>query len=253
MKQLWSTVFWIFVAVTSILLFPFAVLIWLVTLPFGPRRVALHRFTCFWASLYTWCNPAWPVKITGREHIEGHRTYMMVANHLSLLDILVLFRLFADFKWVSKAEIFRVPVIGWNMRLNGYIPLKRGDKESIAKMLDDCRRTLGQGSSIMMFPEGTRSKSGELKAFKPGAFQLARETHVPVIPIVIRGTSRALPKSGFVLQGKHPISVTVLPEVPAATVAALDTAELTAHVRDLIAAELAADQTEGAPTASDGE
>jgi len=131
MRQVGSLLFWAFVVVSSALLFPLAVVIWAVTAPFDRRRRALHMFTCFWASLYTWLNPAWRVTILGREHIQPDTTYVYVANHLSLLDILVLFRLFTDFKWVSKIEIFRVPVIGWNMRMNNYIPLRRGDRDSV--------------------------------------------------------------------------------------------------------------------------
>ena len=98
MLQLLSGVFWAFLTVSSIALFPVAALIWAVTAPFDRRRVWLHRFTCFWGSLYTWLNPAWPVQIEGRERIRPDETYVMVANHLSLLDILVLFRLFTHFK-----------------------------------------------------------------------------------------------------------------------------------------------------------
>ncbi len=231
-------VFWAFVVVTSILLFPIAVLIWIATVLFDRRLVGLHRFTCFWASIYTWCNPGWPVTITGRETIEPGRTYMLVANHLSLLDILVLFRLFKDFKWVSKVENFRVPVIGWNMTMNRYIPLRRGDRDSVREMMAACRERISEGSSIMMFPEGTRSRDGAMKTFKPGAFELARESQIPVVPIVIRGTHDALPRRGFVLQGRHEISVTVLPEVPVETVAAMSTPELTEHVHGLIGEEL---------------
>jgi 1-acyl-sn-glycerol-3-phosphate acyltransferase len=239
MRRVGSVLFWGFIVVTSILLFPFAVVIWAVTAPFSRRRVALHRFTSFWASLYTWCNPGWPVHITGREHIEHGRTYMLVANHESLVDILVLFRLFKDYKWVSKVENFKVPIIGWNMRMNRYIPLKRGDRESVIEMMAACRERIGEGSSIMMFPEGTRSTTGQMRPFKAGAFELAREAGIPVVPIVLRGTRDALPKRGFVLQGKHAISVTVLPEVTAEQVSELTSAELTEHVQGLIAAELA--------------
>lgn len=241
MRQVASVIFWAFIVVTSLLLFPIAVLIWAVTAPFDRRRIALHRFTCFWASLYTWCNPGWPVTITGREHIEAGRTYMLVANHLSLLDILVLFRLFKDFKWVSKVENFKVPVIGWNMSMNRYVPLKRGDRDSVIEMMSLCRERLAEGSSIMMFPEGTRSTTGEMRPFKTGAFDLAIEAEIPVIPIVIRGTRNALPKRGFVLQGRHAISVTVLPEVPVDQVTAMDVQELADHVQGLIADELARD------------
>ncbi len=211
MRQVGSLVFWGFVVVSSALLFPIAVVIWLVTLPFDRRGRALHLFTCFWASLYTWLNPAWRVTIHGRENIQSDTTYVYVANHLSLLDILVLFRLFADFKWVSKAEIFKVPVIGWNMRMNKYIRLQRGNRDSVVQMMAQCDHALARGSSLMMFPEGTRSATGELKAFKTGAFELAVAAQVPIVPIAIEGTNDALPKHGFVLRGRHHITVTVLP------------------------------------------
>ena len=234
MKQVGSLVFWGVVVLSSILLFPVAVLIWLVTVLFDRRLVLLHRFTCFWASLYTWLNPLWPVTITGRENIRPGTTYVLAANHLSLLDILVLFRLFKDFKWVSKAEIFKVPLIGWNMSMNRYIRLQRGQRDSVVQMMKQAQQTLESGSSIMMFPEGTRSKSGELQRFKTGAFELALATGVPVVPIVISGTHNALPKHGFVLQGRHEIGVHVL-----APVDPIGTSEqLCEQVRALIAEQV---------------
>src|SRR3989454_1863322 len=157
LRRALSLVFWLFLAASSIALFPVAVVIWAVTAPFDRRRTLLHQFTCFWASLYTWLNPAWRVRVEGREKIRPHVAYVMVANHQSLLDILVLFRLFVHFKWVSKVENFRIPCIGWNMTLNRYIKLRRGDKTSVQQMMRECERTLAQGNSIMMFPEGTRS------------------------------------------------------------------------------------------------
>src|SRR5439155_1280932 len=195
---------------------PVALLIWVVTAPFDRRRALLHRYTCFWASLYTWLNPAWRVRVEGRERIRPDAAYVMVANHQSLLDILVLFRLFVHFKWVSKIENFRVPFIGWNMSLNRYIKLRRGSRDSIARALHACERALAQGNSIMMFPEGTRSPDGRLRAFKPGAFTLAQRTGAPILPIVIEGTASALPKRGFVLQGRHAIRVRVRDEIPRA-------------------------------------
>lgn len=246
MLRLYSVVFWIFLVLSSILLFPVAVLIWAVTAPFDRRLVLLHRFTCFWASLYTWLNPAWRVSVHGRDKIDPDATYVMVANHLSLLDILVLFRLFVHFKWVSKIENFRVPCVGWNMTLNRYIKLRRGDKASIMQMMRACRATLAEGNSIMMFPEGTRSPSGLMRAFKPGAFQLAVESEAAILPIVLRGTSDALPKRGFVLQGRHDITVTVLDPIPHGDFAHVPAREVTARVRAIIAEELGEEAVEHA-------
>ena len=126
MRRALSVVFWGFVVLSSLALFPVAVLIFCLTAPFDRRRWLLHRLTSIWASLYTWLNPAWPVEVHGRERMHEASPTVIVANHLSLLDILVLFRLQSHFKWVSKVENFKVPVIGWNMTLNGYIPIRRG-------------------------------------------------------------------------------------------------------------------------------
>ncbi len=237
-RRVLSLLFWTFLTVSSILLFPVAVLIWAVTVAFDRRLVLLHRFTCFWASLYTWLNPAWPVTVEGREKIRDDRAYVIVANHQSLIDIFVLFRIFRHFKWVSKIENFRVPCIGWNMRLNRYIELRRGDHESVLRMMQACERTLAEGSSIMMFPEGTRSQDGRLRAFKPGAFSLALSTRSPLLPILLEGTGNALPKRGFVLRGRHPIRLRVLDEIPYESFASKSVEELTTQVRNLFAKEL---------------
>jgi 1-acyl-sn-glycerol-3-phosphate acyltransferase len=233
-----SLLFWAFLTLSSLALFPVAVLIWAVTAPFDRRKVLLHRFTCFWASLYTWMNPAWPLRVEGRERIRPDETYVMVSNHLSLLDILVLFRLFSHFKWVSKIENFRVPCIGWNMSMNGYVKLRRGDRASVVEMMQACDALLAEGNSIMMFPEGTRSPTGRMRSFKTGAFELALRNRRPILPIVITGTSDALPKRGFVLRGRHPLRLRVLEPIPYERFAGMDAEKLTDQVRALLAAEV---------------
>ena len=238
LRRAGSMAFWLFLTTTSIALFPVAVLIWAITAPFDRRKVVLHRFTCFWSSLYSWLNPIWRVKVEGREKIRSGVTYVMVANHQSLLDILILFRLFAHFKWVSKIENFSIPCIGWNMRLNEYIELRRGDKRSIVEMMTACDATLSQGNSIMMFPEGTRSMDGNLKTFKHGAFTLALRNRLPILPIVVEGTANALPNRGLVLQGRHQIRIRVLDEIPYSKFGDLPVEEVTEEVHRLFAGEL---------------
>ena len=234
MRVVLSTLFWVFLVASSCLLFPIAVLIWAATRPFDPRLRALHLFTCFWGSLYTWANPAWPVRLSGREKIRRDEAYVMVANHQSLLDILVLFRLFVHFKWVSKIENFRIPLIGWNMRLNRYIELRRGDRSSVVQMLTQCKETLSAGSSVMIFPEGTRSPDGRLRSFKTGAFVLAKDTGRPILPIVVEGTASALPKRGVVLQGRHRIRITILDEIRPESFASESPEDLALRVQALI-------------------
>jgi 1-acyl-sn-glycerol-3-phosphate acyltransferase len=238
LRRLLSTLFWVFMTISSLLLFPVALIIWAVTVLFDRRLVVLHQFTCFWASIYTWLNPGWRVRVEGREKIRNDTPYMMVANHQSLLDILVLFRLFKHFKWVSKIENFRVIAIGWNMSLNRYIKLRRGDKESIDKMMEACERTLAEGNSVMMFPEGTRSADGRLRPFKHGAFTIAKRARVPLLPIVIEGTAQALPKRGYVLRGRHAITIRVLDPIPYANFADRSVESLTAEIHTLFRSEL---------------
>jgi 1-acyl-sn-glycerol-3-phosphate acyltransferase len=238
MRWLGSLLFWGFMAFSSLVLFPISVVLWLLTAPFDHRRWVLHRFTSFWASLYTWLNPVWRVRITGRERLHDAGPAVLVANHLSLVDILVLFRLQTHFKWVSKLENFRVPLIGWNMRLCEYIPLRRGDRRSVRKMLQQCDEALRAGSSIMMFPEGTRSATGRLRAFKSGAFEIAQRNRVPIQPIVVRGTAHALPKRGFLLQGHHAISIEVLDPIPPESFQDEAPESLTSRVREIFLREL---------------
>ena len=213
-SKLVGCVFLVIVAVTSIPLYLLALIIRLTTYPFDRRLRLLHLFTCFWASLYTWMMPPWRIRIEGRENVRKDVAYMIVSNHQSQLDILVAFRLFFHYKWVSKTEIFRLPLIGWNMVLNRYIRLKRGDRKSVEQMLDECEVHLNEGSSIFMFPEGTRSPDGEIKAFKLGAFQLALKKKVPILPVVISGTNKALPKYSLEYTGVCKIYIKIFEEIP---------------------------------------
>lgn len=205
-----SAAYWLFLAVTMPLFFSIALVIFVVAWPFDPRRIAVHMWSCFWGSCYIYLNPLWKVRFEGRERLPWRGPAILVANHLSLIDVLVLYGLYRPFKWVSKAAVFKVPVMGWNMVLNDYVRLTRGDRESIRTMMDHCRRHLAAGSPILIFPEGTRSMDGRLQAFKDGAFRLALESGAPIIPIAIQGTSDSVPKHGLVLRGRMDGLVRVL-------------------------------------------
>lgn len=211
MLRLLSALFWTVIVVTSPVFFVGALLIRVLTWPFDRRRVVLHLYSSAWAVFYVRLNPLWRLRTTGRELLPWHGAAVLVANHASLIDILVLFDLFRPFKWVSKAEIFRVPVIGWNMRLNGYVPLVRGRAESVRRMMQRCGELLAAGSPVLLFPEGTRTDDGDLRRFKDGAFELAVRHQVPVFPIAVHGTRRALPKHGLVLREQVDARVEVLP------------------------------------------
>ena len=237
-NRLVSYIFLVFIALTSILFFCIALLLRVVTYPFDRRLRLLHLFTCFWGSFYTWTMPAWRIRVEGRENVRKDATYMIASNHQSQLDILVAFRLFFHYKWVSKTEIFSVPLIGWNMTLNRYVKLKRGDKESIAQMLRDCEMHLDEGSSIFMFPEGTRSPDGKVKDFKLGAFEMALKKKVPILPIVISGTNKALPKYSMNFTGVQKIYIKIFEEIPYAAFENLSAEDTAQMVRQFIIEKL---------------
>ena len=233
-----TTSFWSYMAVSNPLLFGGALALFAATLPFDRRRKLLHLYTSAWAYHYVRLLPLWRCHFSGVENIQRGRTYVLVANHQSLGDILVLFGLFRHYKWVSKREIFNVPFIGWNMRLNDYVALKRGDAASIEQMLESCRRHLRAGSSVMMFPEGTRSKDGEMKPFKHGAFTLASECGIDVVPIVIEGTRDALPKHGLMLEQRDTLEIDVRVLAPISPQDFTSPQELSDETRRRMQAEL---------------
>lgn len=172
--------------------------------------MVLHLYSCAWAVFYVKINPLWKLRTTGREHLPWRGPAVIVANHASLVDILVLFDLMRPFKWVSKHENFKIPFVGWNMTMNGYVSLVRGDRVSVQKMLAECGQLLEQGSPVLIFPEGTRTRDGNLQAFKDGAFELAVRHGVPLIPVAVHGTGRALPKHGLILREHVDAHVEVL-------------------------------------------
>jgi len=163
------------VLLTAILFFLISLVLFGITVLFDSKRVVLHWYTCRCLAFWAFIIPLWKIDIKDREKINHKKQYVIIANHQSQLDIFITALLFCHFKWVSKDEILKVPVIGWQMALNRYITIKRGYVNSIAKMMKDCETAINKGSSVLIFPEGTRSTDGKIKPFKPGAFILAEK------------------------------------------------------------------------------
>jgi 1-acyl-sn-glycerol-3-phosphate acyltransferase len=210
MMRLFSILYWAFFVASLPLMFAVALVVFLVTAPFDRRRMALHFWSCIWGTFYVVANPLWRLRVEGRSKLPRRGPAVLVANHLSLLDILVLYGLFRPFKYVAKAELFKIPFVGWNMAINDYVPVLRGDRESVREMMAHCREHLARGTPILVFPEGTRSQDGHLQPFKDGAFRLALDAGVPVIPVVVTGTADALPKHGLILRQRMNAGVRVL-------------------------------------------
>ncbi|MCX6241826.1 MAG: lysophospholipid acyltransferase family protein [Bacteroidetes bacterium] len=236
-RLLVSCYFWFEFMLISAILVPFAFVIFLITFLFDKKLVILHKYTCIWSFIVLKLNFMWRIKVIGRKNISSKETYVMVSNHQSGADIIVLFLLWKNYKWVAKKSLYYFPFIGWNMWLNRYIPVERGKPSSMRKMMSDAATMLRSGISLMIFPEGTRSKDGRLQAFKTGAFHLALETGKSIVPIVIKGTSMAIRKGGFLINRNHDIQAKVLPPIPYESIKGMDVKEVTLMVHNIMMKE----------------
>lgn len=194
----------------------------------------MRRFGRFTSSL----TPLW------RFHVEGaapsdvfERPYVVVANHESTADPFLLSHLPWDMRWIAKEELFKMPVIGWLMKFGGDIPLRRGDGDSVRTMMDEAKRTLAAGVPVMIFPEGTRSKDAKLLPFKDGAFRLAIEAGVPILPLAVAGTHNCRPKGSKWFGDAHAI-VKVLSPIETKGVSIDELATLRDRTRSRIATEV---------------
>ncbi len=172
-----------------------------------------YRLANLWGQLIVKINPRWKIKVVGAQHIKKNKGYIIVANHTSLADIVCLFCLGKHFKWIAKSSLFKIPVFGWSMSLLHYIPLSRGRHGSIRDSFNEAIEYLKKDVSVLIFPEGTRSKTGQLAEFKNGAFKLALLTKKPIIPVVISGTRTALIKGRATMAVKVSGSLKVLPPI----------------------------------------
>jgi 1-acyl-sn-glycerol-3-phosphate acyltransferase len=169
----------------------------------------LHQVGVAWARSIVAMNRSWKISIHGSHNIPPPGTAAIyVSNHVSQTDILAIYSTGADFRWLSKDSVFRIPFLGWAMRAIGYVPVARGNKESHKQAMETSKQHLLSGTPMFFFPEGTRSPDGRIRKFKLGAFQLAYETRVPVIPIILIGTEQLLPK-GSITPGDAAISISI--------------------------------------------
>jgi 1-acyl-sn-glycerol-3-phosphate acyltransferase len=182
-------------------------------------------------------NPYWDFRVIDRVRPDARRPYLFVSNHRSMADIWILSLLPWEMKFLSKESVFHIWVLGWEMKLAGDIPIERGDKGSARRALIEMRQRLLDGSSVVVFPEGTRSADGTLGRFREGAFRLAIDLGIDIVPLAISGTETALPKHSMVFQ-RTTATVEVLPPVSVAGLSPGDAGSLAERVRADIARAL---------------
>jgi 1-acyl-sn-glycerol-3-phosphate acyltransferase len=185
----------------------------------------------FWAWHYQSLILFWRLHLEGREKIPWNRPVVLVSNHRSLIDILALYKIRRPFKWTSKTENFKLPFVGMVLSLTNSVRISRESLRSGAQFLSQAEHEMKKGSSILLFPEGTRSRSREMRPFKEGAFLLAQKMQTGIIPIVHTGSEKTFNKGSWVLKGRAHIRIRVLDEIPFDAFRDMEVEEIMSMVR----------------------
>ena len=234
-----SILYYIFTLLQVSFWFVVSIIVLGVTYPFDKSRRWVHecsRYICKWLFGIP---PRMKRTIDGVENIDPNKAYVMVMNHNSGVDIFAAYKIPLNFRWVSKREVFRVPFMGPLLTIHGDIPIERGNpSEAMAKVLSLGKLWLSRGASVAIFPEGTRSKTGEINRFKMGAFNLAKEANVEILPIVMTGTNNMFRK-GWLVNWTNHVAIRVLKPISVEEVAATDVKEMAQKVREQMVDELA--------------
>lgn len=204
-----------------------------------PVHYAVGRMFRRLGAAMTRVNPFWEISFEGSFPEDPRHPYVVVSNHQSLGDIAVISRLPWEMKWVAKAELFSLPFAGWMMKMAGDIPVDRGDPKSRSLVVKRARKVLAHRCSVMFFPEGTRSKDARVRRFQTGAFRLAIEAGVPVLPIAVDGTSDAIPKHGWKFGEGITARVGLLEPVETSGWTVEEASELASEVRQRIIKQIA--------------
>ena len=228
-----------------ILVFVIAVLVYIATFialvvcyPFDKKRVVVHKISEL-LTLGVFKLAATKRTVIGMENIDPKASYVMVLNHNSMADIITIYNLPLVFKWVSKREVYKIPIIGRLLLAHGDIVINRASaKEAMNLVHTKGKEWLAKGASVSIFPEGTRSKDGEIRNFKAGAFILAKDAGVPILPIVLDGTNKMMRK-GFFMNWRNHITIKILPPISAEEVAERSIKDVMAEVHDKMVDSLA--------------
>lgn len=228
--SIWS---WFVLSVSVLIWLPMVAVVRLVTMPFDKGAYAAGYLFRKVVMPNSWLNPLWKFSTSGEAPDDMRRPYVVVTNHESFVDMLLLSHLPWEMKYLSKIEIMKIPFLGQLMRLARDIPLVRGDAKSGVTALNIAKERLDKKTSVLIFPEGTRSRTGDLREFSAGAFKVAIEGGYPILPMAIHGTRDCL-LSGSWIQGRARAEVRVLEPVPTDGLTKADLNALRTQVRDTI-------------------
>ena len=223
---------WFFVVVAWV---PLVTIVFVCTAWWDKRRWYTGRVFRLGTRVLVAVNPWWTITVVGDIPPRSSEPFVAVCNHESLADILLVGTLPFEMKWLSKAQIARIPLMGWMRWMAGDIVVNRSDARSRGQSFDSMVEWIRRGASIMIFPEGTRTRTGDLLRFRDGAFRLALETGRPIQPLAVSGGRQAI-QADSVLFGRAHVTVRILEQVSVEGIALEDVDKLRDQVRSMIAA-----------------
>ncbi|MDX1660404.1 MAG: lysophospholipid acyltransferase family protein [Gemmatimonadota bacterium] len=183
--------------VMGVLLTVFWSTLGILTWPLSPRGDLYLRYARIW-SRWILALLGIDVAVEGRDRLDRRTTYLFMSNHMSTFDIFALFVATEHpLRMVAKRELFFIPIFGWSLWMCGFIPIDRSDREKAIESLEEAARRIREGISVLVFPEGTRSRTGTLRPFKKGGFMLALKAGAPVVPVVVLGTQEIMQKGSL--------------------------------------------------------
>ncbi len=167
------------------------------------QKIGSYLGGVVWSRLNSFFTPMF-VRVLGKENIMPNTSYIVIPNHQSYYDIFVIYGwLGLDIKWVMKKELRKIPGIGFGSEKVGHIFIDRSNSRMALKSMQKAKEKLVNGTSVVIFPEGTRAKNGKLATFKRGAFKMALDLNLPILPLTINGTKNILPSNSTnLLPGK---------------------------------------------------
>ncbi len=201
------------------------------------QRIGSYLGGVVWARFNSFLVPM-RVSVKGKEHIKKNTSYIVLANHQSVYDIFLVYGwLGIDLKWVMKKELRKIPGLGFGSEKVGHIFLDRSNKRAALESLAVAKKKLVNGTCVVFFPEGTRSNDGVLLPFKRGAFKLAIELGLPILPVTLINTRRIMPNNTLdLLPGKA--QMVIHPPIALTGYTENNMGELIVKVKEQIASEL---------------
>lgn len=234
-----SALYYLFLVILCTVFMVLSAVALVVCSPFDKGRRAVHELSRILVRTFFLVPPFWRQRVVGLENVDKSKRYVILVNHNTVIDIPALYYIPLNFRWVSKREVYKVPFFGQYLFLHGDICIDRGRaSEAMEQLLREGKQWIARGASVAVFPEGTRSRDGEIHRFRAGAFTLAKEAGVEILPVVLNGTKSLIKKNGA-FDWRNRIVIRVLRPVSVEEVRTTEVHDLMERVRERMVRALA--------------